>query len=198
MCESRPAVVFLDVMNTLVYDPIEDEIPAFFGLSLDQLYARKHPTAWAKFERGAISESTFYDIYLPDRFEPIDGESLRATLYDAYHLIDGIESVLERLHAGSAALYALSNYPVWYRIIDDKLDLSRFLRWDFVSCKTGRRKPDPSAYLEAADAVGRPPGDCLFVDDRLTNCEAARETGMDAIVFETADQLGAELSRRGL
>ena len=193
-----PSAVFLDVMNTLVYDPIEEEIPAFFDLSLKELYAKKHPTAWVDFELGELSEPRFYEIYFPDQNEAIDGRALRSVLCDAYRFLDGIEALLQRLADADTALYALSNYPVWFEIIEEKLKLSRYLRWDFVSWKTGVRKPDPQAYLGAAAGAGVAPEDCLFVDDRNNNCQAALDVGMDAIVFESAEELSVELEERGI
>jgi len=34
----------------------------------------------------------------------------------------------------AAQVHALSNYPCWYHIIEEKLQLSRFLSWTFISC----------------------------------------------------------------
>ena len=39
-------ILLLDVMGTLVYEPFHTELPAFFGMTLEELYAAKHPTAW--------------------------------------------------------------------------------------------------------------------------------------------------------
>ncbi|MDA1267103.1 MAG: hypothetical protein O2816_18645, partial [Planctomycetota bacterium] len=53
-------ILLLDVMSTLVVDPFYQEIPAFFGLSLDELLAQKDPRAWVDFEQDAIDEATFF------------------------------------------------------------------------------------------------------------------------------------------
>ena len=79
-------------------------------------------------------------------------------------------------------MYALSNYSCWYRLIDEKLGLSRYLDWRFVSCNTGIRKPDPEAYLGAARALEVSPADCIFVDDRRRNVDAAVKVGMHGIL----------------
>lgn len=188
-----PQALLFDVMDTIVYDPIAEEIPQFFDLSITELYRRNHPTAWVEFEKGTLSESTFYEIYFPQRPKPIDGRRLRQILYDAYRYLDGMEALLERLNAGGHDLYALSNYPLWSQIIEDKLHLSRYLSWSFVSWKTGVRKPDPAAYQQAAKALQLPCEQCLFIDDRRVNCQAARDVGMAAIQFEDARQLTRQL-----
>lgn len=51
-----------------------------------------------------------------------------------YNYIDGMQPLLARLNAAGFTLHAMSNYPVWYRLIEDKLQLSRYLHWTFLSC----------------------------------------------------------------
>lgn len=196
MSQRPPSILLFDVMSTLVYDPIASEIPEFFGMSLPELYDRKHPTAWQRFERGEISESTFYDIYLPDRSQPVDGAALRDVLYNAYRWLDGMEPLLAELADADVELHAFSNYPIWYEIIDDKLQLSRFLDWTFVSWNTGLRKPHKEAYIDVIDTLEVSAGDCLFIDNRRENCRAARQVGIDSIVFEDRTALVGELEQR--
>ncbi|TXD35350.1 HAD family phosphatase [Lujinxingia vulgaris] len=195
---SDTPILLLDVMSTLVYDPIAHEIPAFFDLPLPRLFEVKHPTAWVDFEHGELTEDDFYDIFLPPPYGPVDGERLKAVLHDAYRWLDGIEELLAELREANIAMHTLSNYPVWYEVIESSLTLSRYLPWTFVSCNTGVRKPHPRAYLGAASTLGVDPARCIFVDDRLKNCEAARQVGMRAIVFESADQLRDELITHGV
>lgn len=63
----------------------------------------------------------------------------------------------------------------------------------FTSCYLGLRKPDPRIYRLAADLTQRDLGECLLVDDRALNVDAARKVGMRAIRFENAAQLRREL-----
>lgn len=195
---SDSPILLLDVMSTLVYDPIAHEIPNFFDLPLPKLFEVKHPTAWVDFEHGELEEDDFYDIFLPPPYGPVDGERLKAVLHDAYRWLDGIEGLLTDLREANIQMHTLSNYPVWYEVIESSLNLSRYLPWTFVSCHTGVRKPHPDAYLGAASTLGVDPSRCIFVDDRLKNCEAARRTGMRAIVFESASQLRDALVAHGV
>ena len=45
-----------------------------------------------------------------------------------------MEALLGRLAAAGVQVHAFSNYPAWWRLIEDKLRLSRYLDWTFVSC----------------------------------------------------------------
>lgn len=194
---SPPRHLLLDVMDTLVVDPFRQAIPAHLGLTLPELLARKDPTAWPEFERGEIDEATYLRRFFRDG-PPPDGPALRACLSAAYRWVDDVEPLLRRLAGAGASMHALSNYPVWYELIEARLGVSRYVPWTFVSWRTGLRKPDPRAYLEAARALGASPSECLFVDDRPGNCAAAEAVGMPAVRFEDAVRLTAELRRRGI
>ena len=95
-------------------------------------------------------------------------------------------------------MHAVSNYSIWYEIIEEKLKLSRFLQWTFVSTRTGLRKPDPRCYSFAMETLNVSPADCIFVDDRTVNVEAAARLGMDAIQARGVEALRADLLDRGV
>lgn len=190
-------VLLLDVMGTLVHDPFYVEIPRFFGLSLSELIAVKHPSAWVEFETDAIDEATLLARFFADG-RPVDGEGLRAAMREAYRFLPGVEPLLQELAARGMPMHALSNYPRWYALIEERLQLSRYLQWSFVSCHTGVRKPDPAAYVHAASALGVEPSACVFVDDREDNCAAARDQGMHAVRFSDAAALRRALVEHGV
>jgi FMN hydrolase / 5-amino-6-(5-phospho-D-ribitylamino)uracil phosphatase len=192
-----PRVLLLDVMGTLVYDPFFVEVPRFFGVGLPELVQTKHPRAWVDFELDAIDERTLLARFFADG-RAVDGEGLKAAMRAAYRLLPGVEPLLDELRERGVPMHALSNYPRWYALIEEELRLSSWLRWSFVSCNTGLRKPDPAAYLHASQTLGVEPAACLLVDDREDNCAAARDQGMDAVRFSDAGALRRALVERGL
>lgn len=189
--------VLFDVMGTLVYDPFYVEVPAFFGVELRALIARKRPTAWERFELGQLDEVGLANEFFADD-HVLDVDGLKAAMAAAYRLLPGIEALLDELRANDVAMHTLSNYPPWYRLIEAKVGLSRWMPWTFVSCNTGVRKPAPEAFLGAAATLGVDPTTCLFVDDQPANCDAASRLGMDAIQFTDAAALRSALLARGL
>ncbi|MSR61524.1 MAG: hypothetical protein EXS08_03625 [Planctomycetes bacterium] len=193
---SRPVLLF-DVMDTLVYEPFHREMPAFFGLSFDELMAAKHPLAWVEFELGHLSEEGFLRTFFRDG-RVFDHAAFKRVVIEAYRWLPGMDALLGELAAQGERIHALSNYPFWYREIEARLGLSRYLAWSFVSCDTGVRKPDERAFTGPAERLGVEPGACLLIDDRESNCAAARRTGMDAVCFTGASDLALELARRGL
>lgn len=55
------------------------------------------------------------------------------------------------------------------------------------SASLGAHKPDPRAYLAAAEALGLPATACAFVDDLPENVQAARAVGMRAWLIDRSD-----------
>jgi putative hydrolase of the HAD superfamily len=86
-------------------------------------------------------------------------------------------------------------------------DLLRDLRANFAwldefevqiwSCEHGVIKPDPVIYQLCLKALGCAPERVLFFDDRPRNVDGARKAGIDARVFESAEQ-AREIVRAGM
>ena len=67
-----------------------------------------------------------------------------------------------------------------------------------LSYEMGVEKPDPRAYQILVDTLHLPPSDIVFIDDKWENINAAKEMGIDAILFESPEQIYRELEQRGL
>jgi HAD superfamily hydrolase (TIGR01509 family) len=194
---STNTILLFDVMETLVTEPFFTAMPSFFGLTVDQLREAIHPTSWIEFEEGRITEMEYYSRFFRDG-RVVDADALRARLVDAYEWLDGMETLLAELRDAGCEMHTMSNYSTWYLLIEEKLHLARYLEWSFVSCNLGIRKPDPQIYLEAARTLKVSPEQCLFVDDRPVNVEAARAVGMDGILKTDTAALRAALVERNL
>ena len=55
----------------------------------------------------------------------------------------------------------------------------------------GVRKPAPEPFLHVLERVGRPSGDCVFVDDMPVNCRGAEAVGMRSVWFDITDPDGS-------
>lgn len=177
-------------MGTVVHEPFVDEMPRFFGMSLEELIEAKHPDLWVRFERGEIDNDEFLRGFFADGRD-YDRQGFVRCVRDAYRFVPGMEPLLESVRV---PMYALSNYPRWSEWIEDALSLGRFLEWRYVSWKTGVRKPDAEAYLGPIRELGGSAERFVFVDDREVNVQAARDVGMCGILFEDAAQLRRELA----
>ncbi|MCE5317435.1 MAG: HAD family phosphatase [Parachlamydia sp.] len=68
----------------------------------------------------------------------------------------------------------------------------------FLSHELKVEKPDLKAYKLVLKQLALPAQECLFIDDRPENIEAAIQMGMDGILFESPTQLVGELYKRGI
>jgi HAD superfamily hydrolase (TIGR01509 family) len=191
------SIVLWDVMGTLVHDPFFAEMPEFFGMTFDAMLQATHPNAWVEFELGARSEEDFLQSFFADGRD-FDRRAFLSTVRSSYRWLPGLEELLDELRSSKCTMHAFSNYPIWYRMIEDRLGVSRFLDWTFVSCMTGLRKPDPAAYAHVLRELGVHADRCVFIDDRLGNCEAARQRGIRSVLFEGVAPLRASLRAAGV
>ncbi|MCZ2075940.1 MAG: HAD family phosphatase [Bryobacteraceae bacterium] len=67
-----------------------------------------------------------------------------------------------------------------------------------LSYEVGAMKPSPRIYQEAVARAGCRPEECFFTDDVLAYVEGARKEGIDAVQFESQEQIERELRNRGV
>ncbi len=96
-------------------------------------------------------------------------------------------------------LYALTNWSA--ETFPWALENFEFLHWFegiVVSGVEKTRKPFPEFYEILLNRYNIVPENSIFIDDNLKNVEAARAIKIDAIHFQGAGNLKAELRRRDL
>ncbi len=77
--------------------------------------------------------------------------------------------------------------------------LERWFSVIVISAEEGVSKPDPVIYRRTCERLGRPPSECLFVDDRQSNVAGAQAVGLGAIRFTSSvETIPAVLERLGL
>ncbi|KAG9134929.1 hypothetical protein Leryth_001184 [Lithospermum erythrorhizon] len=190
-------ILLFDVMDTIVRDPFYHDVPAFFRMSMKELLDCKHPNVWIEFEKGHIDEVELKRNFFKDG-RHCDIEGLKNCMKEGYFYIEGVEELLHDLKRNGYELHAFTNYPIWYQMIEEKLKLSKYLSWTFCSCVIGKRKPEADFYSEVEKRLGVEPANCIFIDDRLKNVDAAIEAGFSGIHFKNAETLGKELSLLGI
>ncbi len=187
--------VLWDVMDTLVYDPFREVVTSVTNMDLTSYFDAKSRQTYLDFEKGNIHEKTYAANAV--RGHHIDMDALKAAFREGYRWLDGMEDLCADLHAADMPMFALSNYSTLYTLMEDKLQLGRFLSWRYVSCHTGIRKPDPEAYLAPARELGLLPEQILFVDDREKNIRGAHDVGMQAFLFQGAEHAREQLTALG-
>lgn len=104
--------------------------------------------------------------------------------------------LIRDLKAKGYMVYILSNYgitPIKYA----KEHMKFFDEVDgmIISSDVGYIKPEPEIYEILFERFNLIPGECVFIDDRADNIEAAINMGMSGIVFEEIGQVKKQLKR---
>ena len=140
-------------------------------------------------ERGECSGPEFERILAP-RLRRLDGEAVLA------------EGLLRRMFAASVPVPAMYDTIRTLRaagfgtaLLSNSWGCEEYPRADFpglfdtvvLSGEVGMRKPEKEIFWHAADTLGLPPAECVFIDDMEANVAAAQACGMTGVLYtETA------------
>ena len=96
-------------------------------------------------------------------------------------------------------LLLLSNTnPIHFSMIHSNYPLLGHFHDYVLSYEIGAAKPEAKIYQEALRRAACRPEECFFIDDMPINVDAARQHGMEAVQFQSAEQLENELRARGV
>jgi len=139
--------------------------------------------AWRRAQLGEISDDDFWaDMRVRLNLSP---ESLAEFRYDfwAGDRLDGdLVALVRRLRSHSKTAL-LSNFSAELRQLLAQFGLIDAFDAIVISGEEGVMKPDARIYHLAAEQLGVPVADCLFVDDFEENVAGAQAAGMQAIRF---------------
>ncbi len=188
-----------DLMDTLLYDPYREALQAAIGADVATVAELIDPRSWPDFEIGAIDEAEFARRFFstPDAGRTFDLEAFSRVRRAGYRWLPGMRELVDDLR-GRVCCYVASNYPIWIEDVRVAFALDQHFDGVYASTHLGVRKPDPRFYRRLLDAIGHDPAECLFVDDRRRNCEAAEQAGMRAHVVAGAGDLVSRLRAEGL
>jgi putative hydrolase of the HAD superfamily len=170
------------------------------GLTVEQFeklyWADRHA-----YDEGKLSGVTFWQKFAADTGLPLTQEQLNElnrldaqmwTVSDpamlAWHdqlKASGIRTAILS-NMGDSVLENIEREFAWIHGFDA-------LVWSF---QLGMAKPDPDIYRHALDKLGTQPEETLFLDDKQVNIDAARELGIEGLLFTDIRQLRSDLVAR--
>ncbi|HEX4137871.1 MAG TPA: HAD family phosphatase [Bryobacteraceae bacterium] len=108
----------------------------------------------------------------------------------------------ESMLAGVARNYRLvllsNTNAIHFEMVRENYPLLRHFHSFVLSYEVGAMKPLPQIYRRAIEEAGCLPEECFFTDDIPDYVAGARAQGIDAVQFESAEQIEAELRKRGV
>jgi putative hydrolase of the HAD superfamily len=160
----------------------------------------RHELSFPAFDSGMITLNEYLDRTLFYRSRQFTREEFTAFMFAQSKEYPESRAVLDCVaRSGKYLVGAINNEPLElneYRIEAFHLR-SDFLVF-FSSCYVRCRKPEELIFRVALEVTQRPPGQCVFIDDRPLNLENPRRLGMNVIHYQNAQQLRADLQKYDL
>jgi glucose-1-phosphatase len=201
----EPRFVYFDLGNVLLrfsHERAAEQMARAAGVSSErawQVLFNEGGLEWA-YERGNLTREQFYARFCEAVGSRPASDALEHAASDIFELNVPIVALVGHLYATGHSLGIFSNTSPshWEFCVRRFAILASMFRVQALSFRLHALKPEPAAYAAAARLAGRPPQEIFFTDDRADNVAAARAAGWDAVLFESAGQLHAELRGRGL
>lgn len=174
----------------------DDEISAV----MNAIFREK--SIWNEEDRGVKSREEMADFLVS--FDPSHEDLIRRFYENATISVTPMPYTrdwLNALHAAGYGVYVLSNFGEYARNKAIELGAINFIDlldgavWSY---EIHYVKPEPQIYRTLLDRYGLVPGECVFIDDVELNVQAARDAGMEGIVFTGYEEACRVLGNMGV
>lgn len=177
----------------------------------DQILARLYPEApktqalikqevfqhpdWLALDKGTLDEEAAILLFQRRTGRPLsEMKKLMDTVRETLIPIQPTFALLEALSKEGLNLYCVSN-------MQNKVFADLQKRYDFwgkfkgvvISAHVRMIKPDAEIFHHLFSRYGLSPSESVFIDDHPPNVESARRLGMEAILFQGADDCRRQL-----
>jgi putative hydrolase of the HAD superfamily len=202
--DDSPEFFYFDMGNVLLsfdYDVAAQKMSQVCGASADKCreagYGVELLTA---FEMGHITRDQFHARFSELTGSQSDCDALLAARSDMFHVMVPTIRLLTQLKGVRKRTGLLSNTSIdhfdWCRArfgaIRDLFDVY------VLSYEVRSMKPDRRIYEIAIERAGVPAEKIFYTDDREENVAAAKQLGLESVLFTDANQLLADLRSRGV
>ncbi|WP_167955182.1 HAD family hydrolase [Anaerosporobacter faecicola] len=156
-------------------------------------------STWNEFDKGVLTPDELLHEFIKN--DPSVEKEIRqvyANINPTVELYSYTLDWIRHLKKTGYKVYILSNFSEKLHEECDKLDFLKEVDGYILSYQVKLIKPDDRIYqllLERYDLV---PEECVFLDDRLVNIEAARKNGIHGIVFTTYEEALQMLAKLGV
>lgn len=171
--------IIFDMFGVIAIDPAANLMP-FVKASRPHFSDDEIEEIWLEAARGELSSCDFFSrLGFSGDIERLEREYL-----DTVEVDENFFETAERLKARGFRLALLSNdISEWSVYIRKKFALDKYFDEIVISGDCGLIKPDARIFKRVLERLSERAENCVFIDDRLKNLEAAKSLGMDAILF---------------
>lgn len=155
---------------------------------------------WNESDRGALADDDMLARLIAkapeyEREIRLFWENVGLAIYQYDYVRDWIRSLKEKGYG----VYILSNYGSWtYAHTTKQLSFLEDVDGAVFSFQVKQIKPEPEIYQSLLNKYGLNPEECVFLDDRQENIEAAKAQKIEGIVFTSYEKAVAALKEYGI
>lgn len=170
--------IVLDMYGVIVKQTGDDFVPyvqqTFPNLKPDEIY-----TPWFKADVG---ELTSLEVWESLGFKG-DIEKIEKEYLDTIEINDGFLDFISSVSKYYKMAIISNDSSRWSKYLREKFDISKYFNVISISGDLKTQKPDERIFQLTIEQLGCKAEDCLYVDDREGNLEAASEVGMNTVLF---------------
>ncbi len=195
--------IIFDLGGVLVTDvplkKIARDLSAKLSRSADELHSHLYPTDhWTALTSGNISEDDYWKAFLRTAGLDLDKDQFKQMVRSELRPLPQNAEVIPLLD-GSYKLGVLSNHArEWAQFMQEQFDFFGYFDQVVFSCDVHLRKPDPQIYRLALAQLDSEADQCLFVDDKKRNTDAAAALGMKVLTLDRDSGLREQLLLSGI
>ena len=172
--------IVLDMYGVIVKQTGDDFIPhvqrTFPNLKPNEIYI-----PWIKADIGELTSLEMWKVLgFKGDIEKIEKEYLDTIVINEGFL-DFISCVSKRYKVAIIS----NDSSRWSKYIREKFDISKYFNVISISGDLKIQKPDERIFQLTIEQLGCEAKDCLYVDDRRGNLEAASKVGMNVVLFNS-------------
>jgi len=172
--------IVLDMYGVIVKQTGDDFVPyvqrTFPDLKPEEIY-----TPWFKADVG---ELTSLEVWEAIGFQG-DLEEIEKEYLDTIELNDGFLKFIIAIRNQYRLAIISNDSSRWSKYLREKFDINKFFDVISISGDLKIQKPDERIFQLTIEHLGCNAEDCLYVDDREENLEAASKVGMNTVLFNS-------------
>jgi len=151
-----------------------------------------------RFETGLVEPRPFVDELCRTLDLRVEYDEFCTIFNSIFSEILVPESLLEALAARYRLLLLSNTNAIHFQMLRREYPMLRHFHHLVLSYEVRAMKPQREIYEAAVRLAGCRPEECFYTDDIAAYVEGARQFGIDAVQFESAEQIERELQARGI
>ena len=172
--------IVLDMYGVIVKQTGDDFVP-YVQRTFPDLKPEEIFTPWFKADVG---EFTSLEVWESLGFKG-DIEKIEKDYLDTIEINEGFLNFVSSVNKHYKMAIISNDSSRWSKYLREKFDINKYFKVISISGDLKIQKPDERIFQLTIEQLGCKAEDCLYVDDRAVNLEAASKVGMKAVLFNS-------------